>query len=127
MRLGQHFPHDLGGVSGIDQVIYNQPAFAIARLSGIFQDGGCALLFMIIGRNTDRIDQAHIQFPRHNGGRDQTAPRDCDNAIQGLQFRQSPCQGTGVAVQFFPGNGIFFVASLCHGNPVKSHKTVSMP
>ena len=35
MRLGQHFPHDLGGVSGIDQVIHDQPAFAIARLSGI--------------------------------------------------------------------------------------------
>ncbi len=106
MGIRQQAAHDAGRGSRIDQVIDDQEAAAIARGGRWFHNHRLAALLLLIGDNADAFDQAKIQLTSDDRRWDQAAPADRDNAGERAMFHQAPGQGTGVAVQLIPGDGV---------------------
>src|SRR3546814_14780269 len=98
MRPGQHLAHDSGGGAGVDQVVDDQPAVAVA--GGPLEDDGPALVAVVVCGDADGVDEAYAELAGDDRGRHQTAAGYRDDAFEGSQRAEPPGQRAGVA-----GNG----------------------
>ena len=102
--------HHLKRSATVDEVIDDQNAFAvIAHQLSIrgFQDDRFSLGLVVVGFHADRIDDADVQFPRNDAGRDHAAAGDGDDGFpSAIRFRapfvQPPRQRPAVAVHLVP-------------------------
>jgi hypothetical protein len=76
------------------------------------------LIFVIVGGDADRIDQADLELARDNRGRHQAAARDRDDPGPGPHAVEPPGQRPRVAVELVPGDGEVFVGRQVHDQPL---------
>ena len=100
MRLRQPFADDPRGGAGIDQVVDDQPPLAVARRR--LQDLDLTLDLVVVAHDAEGIDDADAQLTRDDGGGDQSAARDPDDAGPLGIVDQAPGQRLGVAMQLLP-------------------------
>ena len=74
--------HGPGGGAGIHQIVHDQESRAVPGRGGGLQDADFALDLLLIRNHGHALDQAAIQFPRHDCGRDQAAARYRDDAAE---------------------------------------------
>src|SRR5512138_1613884 len=107
--LRQELAHGLGGAPGVDEVVDQQIALAVAAHALEDLDvalhlrrapGGAA----VVARDADRVDEADIELPRHQRRGHQAAARDGDDALPRAELVQLRGKEPGVAVQLHPGN-----------------------
>ncbi len=115
MRLWQEVADHLGGGAGIDEVVDDQEASAVAGGGGELGDLGFADGFLFIGDDGDAFYEPDFKLAGDDGGGDEAAAGDGDNAGPGAFFVQAPGQGFRVAVELVPGDGVVVRG---HGNAV---------
>ncbi len=116
MRLRHHLAHILGCAAGIDQIVDDQPAGAVAphladvafeelQLSGLMDASRpFGAIFLAVARHADGVDQADVELAGDDCRGHQPAPRDGDDALEGTERHQAPGQRLRGAMQFFPGD-----------------------
>ena len=60
------------------------------------------VLVVVIAGDADGLDDAHVEFARHDRRRHQPAAGDADDRLERSRFVQAPGQRTGVAVKLVP-------------------------
>src|SRR3954452_11628787 len=100
--LGQQLADDAGGLAGVDQVVDDEPAGAVAADG--FQDAGLALVLLVVGADADRVDDADVELAGDDVGGDEAAAGGGDDAFPGALLGEAPGQRLGVAVELVPGH-----------------------
>jgi hypothetical protein len=83
MRARKHFAHHAGRRAGVHEVVDDQHLAAVLRkiedlLGHRLQHLDAALVLVVVALDRDALDRADVQFPRHDGRRDQPAAGDGD-------------------------------------------------
>src|SRR5579872_3753771 len=130
MRLGQHVSHNARGMPGVDQVVDDQIALAVAGHALEDLDlAAHAELGVVIALHADRIDEPDIELARHDGGRHQAAAGDCDDAAPRSEVEEPPGERARMPVQIVPGyremleRCLGLAVGLCHGRPPFAQRT----
>ena len=63
---------------------------------------GFALHLMVVTRHADGIEYPDLEFARDDGGGDETAARDRDDARPRIPFDKAPRERFRIPVQLFP-------------------------
>ena len=71
MRLGQHRPQGLCCLTGINEIIDDQPAFAVSGFRRGLDHIKFALFLAVIRRNTGGFDQPDLKFACHHSSWEQ--------------------------------------------------------
>ena len=93
MRSRHHVPDRAGGFAGVDEVVDDQPAVAVADIEGGLQNLKLALRLLVVGRDGNGIDHANFQLPRDDRGGDHAATGHGNNAGKGafvVHIEQAP-------------------------------------
>src|SRR6266568_3755132 len=107
--LGQELADRLGGAAGVDEVVDEEPAVAVAldRLEPAqlplprLRAAGFA---RAVAHHADRVDEADVELARHQRRRDEPAAGDGDDPLPLAEVVQDVRQVARVTVQLRPGD-----------------------
>lgn len=107
--LGQELANHPGGIAGIHQIVDEQEALAVVGhpledFHCLAQGLGAGFAGRLVAGGTDGVHQADFQFPGDQGGGNEAAPGDGDDALEGALVQQLVAQQAGIPMQFRPGN-----------------------
>src|SRR5262249_12819392 len=105
MRLGQHVPDHARGMPGIDEIVDDEIALAIA--GDTLEDLDLAAHAegrVVVALDADRIYEAHVEFAGHDRGRHEAAAGDRDNAAPGTEVEERPGKRALGPVEVVPGD-----------------------
>ncbi len=129
MRFRQHVSDEGRRAPGVDQVIDDQRAVAVAvhRLDNRW----FALGLMLVGGDADSVDQPEVKLAGDDCRGHEAAAGDGHDTGPGPFFRQPPRQGLGVPVQLVPGNRKALLIGFGHSGDavriLKHHTVVDWP
>src|SRR5579862_2425848 len=108
VRGGENIAHNARGFSGVDQVVDDEHALALPAHRGDFRANAlhhldvALVLVIVIARDAHGLDDAHVEYARHDRGRHQAAAGDADDRLERPRLVQAPGQRAGVAVKLVP-------------------------
>lgn len=109
VSLREELADDAGGLAGVDEVVDEEVAVAVA--GDAFEDvdaaldlrGGVALAGLVAG-DADGVDEADLELTGDEGGGDEAAAGDGDDAFPRADGVEHLGEITGVAVKLDPGD-----------------------
>src|SRR5262249_47301245 len=105
MRLGQHVPHHAGGVPGVDEVVDDEIAVAVARDALEDLDlAALAELLVVVTLHAYGIDEPDVELARDDGRGHHPAAGDRDDPAPGPEVEETPGERARVPVQIVPGD-----------------------
>ena len=105
VRPRQHLAHDAGGDAAVHQVVDDQEALAVAGRRRVLEDGRLAEHLLVVGSDRDALDEAALKLACDDGGGDQAAAGDGDDAPKRAERHEQPGERPRVAVQLVPRDG----------------------
>src|SRR5690606_28427127 len=104
VRARQHRAREARGDAGVDQIVDDEEACAVAfeRLEYSGLAGG---VVVAIGDDADRLDEADVELARDDRRRYEPSASDADDAAEGPHLREPPGEGARIAVQLRPVYG----------------------
>jgi hypothetical protein len=130
MGLGHHLSQHDRGLAGVDEVVDDQPALALADLGDDALEGArLALVHVVVAADAGGIDQPDLELAGDDRRGDEAAAGDRDDALPGAAVGQPPGQRLGVAVQLLPRHGEVLggMGALCHGSASLRTDAVTRP
>src|SRR2546422_2061061 len=124
MRLRQQAAHDARRAAGVDEIVDDHDAAALAAgkrddaLGWWFEHFELALLARLaVARHAHGLDDPQIELARDDRGRHQAAARDAHNRLERPHVDEPPGERPGIAMERVPGDRKDFLELLRHREP----------